>query len=234
MMEALKRPYPEPHHRFLPSQPASGDSTAEAAVHRKATMVFPEEEAQQDEADQTGMVEKPQLGPVVPALVNWDSQAGADHLDQPGKAVFVQMDQEPDRSRAEEGPPEEEGEVQDLGPAAESTSGERQAPVSEPGQSTDLLLSAPVTPTSKPGKESEMLEEVSEPVRPDRRNREIRLPVSYLFDLAWEKLLNQDRARPIDQVQASTVMENSSVTAQVEFCSSVERSRRDQALKEEE
>ena len=79
-----------------------------------------------------------------------------------------------------------------------------------------------------------MLEEVSEPVRPDRRNREIRLPVSYLFDLAWEKLLSQDRARQIDQPQASTVMENSSVTAQAEFCSSVDRSRRGFAQKAKE
>jgi len=70
MMEALRRLYLEPHHRFHPSQPASGDSTAEAAVHRKAVRVFPAEEAQQDEADRTGMVEKPQLDPVVLASVD--------------------------------------------------------------------------------------------------------------------------------------------------------------------
>jgi len=140
------------------------------------------------------------------------------------------MDQEPDRTRAEEGLPEEEGELQDLGPEAESTSEAQQARASEPGQSTDLLLSAPVTPTSKPGKESEMLEEVSEPVRPDHRNREIRLPVSYLFDLAWEKLLSQDRARPTGLVQASIVTENSSVMAQVGSCSLAGCSRRDRAL----
>jgi hypothetical protein len=46
------------------------------------------------------MAEKLQLGPVVPALVDWDSQADADHLDLQGKAVFAQKDQEPDRSRA--------------------------------------------------------------------------------------------------------------------------------------
>jgi hypothetical protein len=46
--------------------------------------------------------------------------------------------------------------------------------------------------------------------------------------------LSQDRARQIDQVQASTVTENSSVTAQAEFCSSVDRSRRDFAQKAEE
>jgi len=49
-----------------------------------------------------------------------------------------------------------------------------------------------------------------------------------------EKLLSQDRARQIDQPQASTVMENSSVTAQAEFCSSVARSRRGFAQKAEE
>jgi hypothetical protein len=48
-----------------------------------------------------------------------------------------------------------------------------------------------------------------------------------------EKLLSQDRARQIDQPQASTVMENSSVTAQAEFCSSVDRSRRGFAQKAE-
>jgi hypothetical protein len=99
-MEALKRPYLEPHHPSLPSQPASGDSRVEAAVHRKAAQVFPAEEVQQDEADRTGMVEKLQLGPVVPASVDWDSQAAADHLDPPGKAVSVQKDLGPDRSRA--------------------------------------------------------------------------------------------------------------------------------------
>jgi len=49
-----------------------------------------------------------------------------------------------------------------------------------------------------------------------------------------EKPLSQDRARQIDQPQASTVMENSSVTAQAEFCSSVARSRRGFAQKAEE
>ena len=69
-MEAPKGPYPEPYHRFLLSQPASGDSTVEAAVHQKAAQVFPAEEVQQDEADPTGMVEKLQRGPVVPASVD--------------------------------------------------------------------------------------------------------------------------------------------------------------------
>jgi len=99
-MEALKRPYFASHHRSLLSQPVSGDSTVEAAAHRKAAQAFPEEEAQQDEADRTGMAEKLQLGPVVPASVDWDSQAAADHPDQQGKAVSVQKDREPDRSRA--------------------------------------------------------------------------------------------------------------------------------------
>ena len=99
-MEALKRPYPELHHRSLLSQLASGDSTVEAAAHRKAAQAFPEEEAQQDEADPTGMAEKPQLDPVAPASMDWDSQAAADHPDQQGKAVFAQKDREPDRSQA--------------------------------------------------------------------------------------------------------------------------------------
>jgi hypothetical protein len=77
-------------------------------------------------------------------------------------------------------------------------------------------------------------EEVSELDPPDHQNQEIRLQVSRPFDLASEKLLSQDCARSLDQVQASTVMENSSVMAQAEFCSSVERSRRDPALKAEE
>jgi hypothetical protein len=77
-------------------------------------------------------------------------------------------------------------------------------------------------------------EEVSELDPPDHQNQEIRLQVSRPFDLASEKLLSQDCARSLDQVQASTVMENSSVMAQVEFCSSVGRSRRDPALKVEE
>jgi len=105
--------------------------------------------------------------------------------------VAVQTDPELDRNRAEEGLLEgEEGEAQNLGPAAESTSGERQARVSEPGRSTDLLLSDPVAPTSKPGTASEMLEEVSEPAPPDHRNRQVQLPVSHLLDLASEKLLS--------------------------------------------
>ena len=64
-----------------------------------------------------------------------------------------------------------------------------------------------------------MLEEASEPAPPDHRNQEIQLPVSYLFDLAWEKLLSQDHARLTALVQASIVTENSFVTAQEEFCS---------------
>ena len=103
--------------------------------------------------------------------------------------VAVQTDPELDRNRAEEGLLEgEEGEAQNLGPVAESISGERQARVSGPGRSTDLLLSDPVAPTSKPGTGSEMLEEVSEPAPPDHRNQEIQLRVSCLFDLVWEKL----------------------------------------------
>jgi len=65
MMEALKRPYFEPHHRSLLSQAISGDSTVEAAAHRKAAQVFPAAEVQQDEADRTGMAEKLQQDPVV-------------------------------------------------------------------------------------------------------------------------------------------------------------------------
>ena len=79
-----------------------------------------------------------------------------------------------------------------------------------------------------------MLEEVSEPAPQDHRNQEIQLPVSRLFDPAWEKLLSQDRAHPTDLVQASIVTENSSVTAQAESCSSVDRSRRGFAQKAEE
>src|SRR5712692_6393319 len=78
-MEALKRPYFASHHRSLLSQPVSGDSTVEAAVHRKAAQVFPAEEVQQDEADRNGMAEKLQLDPVAPASMDWDSQAAADH-----------------------------------------------------------------------------------------------------------------------------------------------------------
>ena len=100
MMEGLKHLCFASHHPSPLSQPVSGDSTVEAAAHRKAAQAFPEEEAQQDEADRTGMAAKLQLGPVVPASVDWDSQADADHLDQPGKAVSVQKDREPDRSRA--------------------------------------------------------------------------------------------------------------------------------------
>jgi hypothetical protein len=99
-MEALKRPYPELHHRSLLYQPVSGDSTVEAAAHRKAAQAFPAEEAQPDEADPTGMAAKPQLDPVAPASMDWDSQAAEDHPDQPGKEVSVQKDREPDRSRA--------------------------------------------------------------------------------------------------------------------------------------
>ena len=99
-MEALKRPYFASHHRSLLSQPVSGDSTVEAAVHRKAAQVFPAEEVQQDEADRNGMAEKLQLDPVAPASMDWDSQAAADHPDQPGKAVSAQKDREPDRSQA--------------------------------------------------------------------------------------------------------------------------------------
>ena len=85
--------------------------------------------------------------------------------------VAVQTDPELDRNRAEEGLLEgEEGEAQNLGPAAESTSEERQAQVSEPGRSTDLLLSDPVTPTSKPETESEKPAEASEPDQQDRQN----------------------------------------------------------------
>ena len=64
-----------------------------------------------------------------------------------------------------------------------------------------------------------MPEEVSEPAPPDHRNQEIQLPVSHLLDSAWEKPMSQDPARLTDLVQASIVMENSSVMAQVEFCS---------------
>jgi hypothetical protein len=99
-MEALKHLCFAPHHPSPLSQPVSGDSTVEAAAHRKAAQSFPEEEAQQDEADRTGMAAKLQLGPVVPASADWGSQAAADHPDQPGKAVSVQKDREPDRSRA--------------------------------------------------------------------------------------------------------------------------------------
>ncbi|TMH96808.1 hypothetical protein E6H37_01630 [Candidatus Bathyarchaeota archaeon] len=56
MMEALKRPYFEPHHRFLLSQLASGDSTVEAAVHQKAAQVFLAGAVQEDVADRIGMV----------------------------------------------------------------------------------------------------------------------------------------------------------------------------------
>jgi hypothetical protein len=99
-MEALKHLCFAPHHPSPLSQPVSGDSTVEAAAHRKAAQAFPEEEAQQDEADPTGMAEKPQLDPVAPASVDWDSQADADHPAPPGKAVFAQKDREPDQSRA--------------------------------------------------------------------------------------------------------------------------------------
>jgi hypothetical protein len=77
-------------------------------------------------------------------------------------------------------------------------------------------------------------EEVSELDPPDHQNLEIQPPASRPFDQALEKPLSQDRARPIDQGQVSTVMENSSVMAQVEFCSSVDRSRRGFAQKAEE
>jgi len=99
-MEALKRPYFAAHHRSLLFQLASGDSTVEAAAHRKAEQVFPAEEAQPDEADPTGMAAKPQLDPVAPASMDWDSQAAEDHPDQQGKEVSVQKDREPDRSQA--------------------------------------------------------------------------------------------------------------------------------------
>jgi hypothetical protein len=100
MMEALKHLCFAPYHPSPLSHPASGDSTVEVAVHRKAAQVVPAEELQRDEADRTGMVEKLQLDPVVPASVDWDSQAAADHPDPPGKAVSVQKDLGPDRSRA--------------------------------------------------------------------------------------------------------------------------------------
>jgi hypothetical protein len=65
MMEALKRPYFEPHHQSLLSQAISGDSTVEAAVHQKAVQVFLAGAVQEDEADRTGMAEKLQQDPVV-------------------------------------------------------------------------------------------------------------------------------------------------------------------------
>ena len=99
-MEALKHLCFAPHHPSLLYQAISGDSTVEAAVHRKAAQAYPEEEAQQDEADRTGMAAKLQLDPVVPASMDWDSQAAADHPDQPGKEVSAQKDREPDRSQA--------------------------------------------------------------------------------------------------------------------------------------
>ena len=149
--------------------------------------------------------------------------------------VAVQTDPELDRNRAEEGLLEgEEGEAQNLGPAAESTSGERQARVSEPGRSTDLLLSDPVAPTSKPGTGSEMPEGVLEPGQPDHRSREIPAPVSRLFDLASEKRSSQDRADLTARVPASTVMEYSSVKVRVEFCLLTACYRRDPTLVTEE
>ena len=130
--------------------------------------------------------------------------------------------------------PLEEDEAQRPGPVEDPTSEEQRAQALEPDQSTVHLLSARETPTSIRGTGSEMLEEVSEPVPPDHRNQEIQLLVSRLFDLVLGKLSSQDRARPVDRVQASIVMENSSVMAQVEFCSSVERSRPDLAVVVEE
>ena len=79
-----------------------------------------------------------------------------------------------------------------------------------------------------------MPEEVSEPDQPDHRNQEILLPVSCLFDLASEKRSSQDRVHPTDSVPASTVMENSFVTVQVEFCSLAECYRRGRAPRMEE
>jgi len=69
MMEALKPPYFEPHRWFLLSQLASGDSTVEAAVHRKVAQVFLAEAVPEDVADRIGMVEKLQQDPVVLASV---------------------------------------------------------------------------------------------------------------------------------------------------------------------
>jgi len=79
-----------------------------------------------------------------------------------------------------------------------------------------------------------MPEEVSEPDQPDRRSLEILLPVSCLFDLASEKRSSQDRVHPTDSVPASTVLENSFVMVQVEFCSLAESYRRGRAPRMEE
>jgi hypothetical protein len=144
------------------------------------------------------------------------------------------MDPGPDQNLVSEGLLEEEGEARNLGPVGEPTSEEQRARVSERGQSTDLLLSDQVGPISRPGRESEMPEEVSEPARRGHRNQEIQTLDSGRQDLAGGKLLSQDRARLIDQVQVSIVMESSSAMAQVEFYSSVECSRGDRALKGKE
>ena len=116
------------------------------------------------------------------------------------------------------------------GPISEAS----QAQASEPGQSTGHLLSAQEPPTSKLGTEFEMPEEASEPDQPDHRNQEIQLPVSRPFDLASEKRSSQDRAHLTDSVLASTVTENSSVMARVEFCSLAEGYRRGRAPRMEE
>ena len=79
-----------------------------------------------------------------------------------------------------------------------------------------------------------MPEEVSEPDQLDHRNQEIRALVSRPLDWASERQSSQDRAHLTDLVLASTVMENSSVMARVEFCSSVEGSRPDPWLTAEE
>ena len=165
--------------------------------------------------------------------MGWENRAAGDHL-----APVETTDADPqvpelDQNRVEVGPLEED-EEQRLGLGEDPTSAELQARASEPGQSTGPPLSAREEPTSKPGTESERPEEASEPDQPDRRNQEILLPVSFLFDLASEKRSSRDRAHPTDSVPASTVTENSSVMAQVEFYSLAERYRHGPARETEE
>lgn len=156
-----------------------------------------------------------------------------DHLEPVETAGVDRKVPELDRNRVAAGSLEE-GEAPHPGLVEDPISGELRARVSEPDQPTARPLSAQEAPTSKPGTESEMLEEVSEPGRPDRRNQEILHRVSCLFDLASEKRSSQDRVHLTDSVLASTVMENSSVMGPVEFCSLAERSRRGQTVTMEE
>ncbi len=165
--------------------------------------------------------------------LGWDNQAAVDH---PALVEMADADQQvldQDLNWVVAGLLEED-EEQRLGLVEDPISEASQAQASEPGQSTGHLLSAQEPPTSKPGTEFEMPEEASVPDQPDHRNQEIQLPVSRPFDPASEKRSSQDRVHLTDSVLASTVMENSSVMVQVEFCSLAEGYRRGRAPRMEE